>query len=203
MRYFPIPYPDELLYSTIARAGIRLGIISPKQLLDVIFQNRCVIATLDLPRQVSTIQRLLPDGHSSESLIYQHTLFPLYAPFIPESRRLQCLAWMSEEAKGSKQNSVYMTIGMVASRLKTPQFIRYCPACLQHQKEKYGEYFWLREWQVNGIDACPEHGALANTTISRPLKERHHFIAASPLVCIPLEQKQKPTVSDWITVQVR
>jgi hypothetical protein len=203
MQYFPIPYPDELLYSTIARAGIRLGITSPKQLLDVIFQNRCVMATLDLPRQVSTIERLLPDGYSSESLIYQHTLFPLYAPFILESRRKQCLTWMSEPTVVGRQNSVHMMVGMVASRLKTPSSIRYCPACVQSQKEKYGEYFWLREWQVNGIDACPEHGVLINTTITRPLKERHHFIAASPLVCMPLKQEQKPTVSDWVTAQVR
>jgi hypothetical protein len=31
---FPVPYTEELLYSTIARAGVYDGETSPKQLLD-------------------------------------------------------------------------------------------------------------------------------------------------------------------------
>ena len=46
---FPTPYPDELIYSTVARAGVRLALTSPKQLLDEVFQNRKVSATVDLP----------------------------------------------------------------------------------------------------------------------------------------------------------
>lgn len=45
---FPTPYPDELIYSTVARAGVRLALTSPKQLLDEVFQNRKVSATVDL-----------------------------------------------------------------------------------------------------------------------------------------------------------
>jgi hypothetical protein len=48
MLNFPLPYQNELIYSTVARAGIRLALSSPKQLLDEIFQNRKVIATVDL-----------------------------------------------------------------------------------------------------------------------------------------------------------
>ncbi|WP_197457606.1 hypothetical protein [Snodgrassella sp. CFCC 13594] len=34
MLNFPTPYPNELIYSTIARAGIHHAITSPKQLLE-------------------------------------------------------------------------------------------------------------------------------------------------------------------------
>jgi hypothetical protein len=34
MHNFPPPHPDELLYSTLARASVYHGITSPKQLLD-------------------------------------------------------------------------------------------------------------------------------------------------------------------------
>lgn len=59
MLNFPIPYDKELLYSTVARAraGIRQGIVSPKQLLDEIYGNRKVIATLDLPNQLEKVTR--------------------------------------------------------------------------------------------------------------------------------------------------
>ena len=39
MLNFPVPYPDELIYSLVARAGIHLGLTSPKQLLDEVFAN--------------------------------------------------------------------------------------------------------------------------------------------------------------------
>lgn len=50
-----MPYPDELLYSTIARASVRIGIVSPKQLLDEVFNNRKVIATFDMPSHIESI----------------------------------------------------------------------------------------------------------------------------------------------------
>ena len=57
---FPTPYPDELIYSTVARAGVRLALTSPKQLLDEVFQNRKVSATVDLPCHLEKIlQRML------------------------------------------------------------------------------------------------------------------------------------------------
>ena len=40
MHNFPLPHPDELLYSSIARAGVYHGITSPKQLLDEVFGTR-------------------------------------------------------------------------------------------------------------------------------------------------------------------
>ncbi|KAF0569279.1 Transposon Tn7 transposition protein tnsD [Psychrobacter nivimaris] len=82
MLNFPIPYPDELIYSTVARSKIRAGITSPKQLLEDVFANRKVIATVDLPCHLSRLIELYPSGHYDvNSLAYKHTLFPLYAPF--------------------------------------------------------------------------------------------------------------------------
>lgn len=88
---FPVPYVEELLYSTVARAGVRQGLTSPKQLLDEVFKSRSVIATIDLPNHLETISRWLPHEFTAEKLIYDHTLFPIYAPFVPEARRLECI----------------------------------------------------------------------------------------------------------------
>lgn len=67
-------YEDELIYSVIARAGVRAGITSPKQLLDEVFDNRKVIATTDLPNQISAIVKLYHSHqYTVETLIYSHT----------------------------------------------------------------------------------------------------------------------------------
>lgn len=199
MLNFPVPYGEELIYSTVARAGVREGLISPKQLLDEVFGDRCIVATLDLPNHISAIARWLPKKFEPERLVYEHTLFPIYAPFVPEGRRQRCIQWMLGASKGA----VHLTLGVAASVIKTPRFIRYCPGCLRAQAAQHGEYFWLREWQVAGLEACPTHGALADTRMPRPAFERHRFVAASPECCPLAPQAAGQPVSAWISSQLR
>ncbi|WP_416375577.1 TnsD family Tn7-like transposition protein [Psychrobacter sp. Sarcosine-02u-2] len=199
MLNFPIPYTEELMYSTVARAGVRQGLTSPKQLLDEVFESRSIIATIDLPNHLATLSRWLPEEFTPDKLIYSHTLFPLYAPFVPEARRLQCMNWLYQGTQGA----AHLALGVAASRIKSPRFVRYCPGCITAQREQYGEYFWRREWQVAGVESCPEHGVLMDTRIARPLIERHRFIAAAPEHCLMTKQQKGMGVSDWITTQVR
>jgi hypothetical protein len=199
MLNFPLPYPEELLYSTVARAGIRHGIASPKQLLDEVYGNRKIIATLDLPNHLLQLLRWLPSLYDLETIAYEHTLLPLYAPFIPEERRQRCLQWMAGESQGA----THLAMGVAASIVKTPNRIRYCPGCLKEQKRSVGEYFWLREWQVAGVECCEQHGTLISTNISRPLTERHRYHAASPEVCPLFPQKPACKQSLLILQQVQ
>ncbi|MEQ5808943.1 TniQ family protein [Alteromonas sp. NFXS44] len=187
------------MYSTVARAGVRQGLTSPKQLLDEVFESRSIIATIDLPNHLATLSRWLPEEYTPDKLIYSHTLFPLYAPFVPEARRLQCMNWLYQGTQGA----AHLALGIAASRIKSPRFIRYCPGCISAQREQYGEYFWLREWQVAGMASCSEHGVLMDTRIARPLIERHRFIAAAPEHCLVTKQQKGMGVSDWISTQVR
>lgn len=195
MLNFPVPYPEELLYSTIARAGIRHGLTSPKQLLDEVFEsNRKVIATIDLPNYLNSLTRQLPDRFTIESLAYEHTLFPLYAPFLPEERRVKCLVWMEAQSQGS----VHLATGVAASIVKTPGHIRYCSTCLKEQTEQNGEYFWVRLWQTPGVNCCPDHGILLNSKLIRPQKERHQFWPATPEHCPLLPLKAASDKDRWI-----
>lgn len=199
MLNFPLPYPDELLYSTVARAGIREGIISPKELLDEIYGNRKVIATLDLPNQLQKVSRWLPPDYTVETIAYRNTLFPLYAPFISEERRKRCLAWMAGESRGA----VHLAMGVTASLVKVPGHVRYCPGCLKEQRRTFGEYFWQREWQVAGVECCKRHGELLNTAITRPLTDRHHYQEASPDTCPLFPQKPVFNQSETVLTQAR
>lgn len=168
-------YEDELSYSVIARAGVRAGITSPKQLLDDVFGNRKVIATIDLPNQLTAITKLYRSHqHTIETLIYRHTLFPIYAPFIPENRRKQCITWMKEESQGS----VHLAVGLNASRVLAPKKVRYCPSCFKTQLERLGECYWSRLWQVQGANCCLEHGSLIESELDFRPSARHTYVAA-------------------------
>jgi hypothetical protein len=187
MLNFPVPYDDELIYSLVARAGAHMGITSPKQLLEEVFGNRHVIATVDLPNHLGNLLRLFPEGlgFSVEKLAYKHTLFPLYAPFTAEPHRKQCLEKMASNSQGT----IHLVLGVAASRVKQSRYLRYCPLCLQRQLEEKGEYYWSRQWQIVGADCCLEHGQLIEANIERHAYHRHQFFLASPSVCSILPQK--------------
>lgn len=181
MHNFPVPYPNELLYSTVARAGVYQGITSPKQLLDEVFNDRKVIATLDLPchLQALTQQLIGTERFSIEELIYQHTLFPLYSPFITEVRKTRAIQLMS----ACSQGAVHLLLGVAASKVQGNDHLRYCPECLKSQYQKYGEYFWQRSWFFPGLEVCPEHGALSVLPM-RTNTHRHQFHSLTSLLSV-------------------
>ncbi len=184
MHNFPVPYPNELVYSTVARAGIYHGITSPKQLLDEVFQNRKVIATLDLPCHLQAIANQLQSTgrYSVEELVYQHTLFPIYAPFVTEDHKIRALQMMA----GRSQGAVHLILGMAASRIQSNDRFKYCPECMKNQHQQHGENFWQRNWFFPGLAVCPEHGPLSILKNGSG-SHRHHFNALHPLLALDYE----------------
>ena len=200
MLNFPIPYPEELIYSTVARAGVHMGIVSPKQLLADVFGNRHVIATIDLPNPLESIAHWYAEGleYSAERLAYKHTLFPIYAPFTTESRRLQCLKWMATESVGA----IHLTLGIAASRLKKSKSLNYCSVCVEQQLLENGEYFWKRQWQVPGANCCLQHGQLLETNLVSHHNHRHQFFSANPEICPKADQNPVNLQAQRVAQQV-
>jgi len=175
---FPLPYPDELIYSLVGRAGIHAGISSPKALLDKLYGDRKVVATIDLPSHLQKIAEQYPASMNLDvlSLIYQHTLFPIYAPFIQETKRQAGLQWMAEQSKGA----IHLAFGVAASSVKRPKFLRYCPLCFKEQLEYSGECYWKRIWQVPGAEQCLKHQfPLYEFSVIPNYERRHMYHAAS------------------------
>lgn len=196
-----MPYADELIYSTIARSGVRAGIVSPKQLLDEIFNNRKVIATFDLPSHLSSIVKLYKaNQYDVETLIYQHTLFPIYSPFLPNERRLKCIEWM----KNASHGSVHLASGLNASRLPFLSKARYCPVCIEEQVNSYGEGFWSRDWQIIGADCCLKHKIkLIDSDLDFRSSHRHEFFQLSETIKNPITQNSRATEDElFLTVKI-
>ncbi|GLX86077.1 hypothetical protein tloyanaT_23300 [Thalassotalea loyana] len=174
---FPTPYSNELLYSTIARAGVHDGETSPKQLLDSIFANRKVIATIDLPSHIQDIANQYPKalGLDANKLIEMHTLWPIYAPFIPRDRRIAIAGWMREDSQGA----AHLATGIAASRVQAKKILLMCPGCVHEQELAHGEGFWDRRWHVPLVKYCPKHGPLIETDIKLNGSHRHAFMPIS------------------------
>lgn len=64
--YFPKFYPEELLYSAIARCRIHIGLENQKELARLLFSNKIVSATTDLPTHLSLFLRNADTDHSMQ-----------------------------------------------------------------------------------------------------------------------------------------
>ena len=150
---FPAPYPDELIYSVIARYAVHHGILSPKYLTEELFDNRNLTPTYDLPSHLDRLASYLPNYYDALRLINQHTLLPIYQPFQPKA----VMIYAAQVLQGEQYQSLHTKLGKNASRIKSVNFFRFCPHCWQEQMEQHGEIYWKRSWQITGYEYCTTH----------------------------------------------
>ncbi len=177
---FPEPYPDELLYSVLARYHIRHGNMGAKVTLREVFDNAGLTPAYDLPCSINSLVSNLPlyNRHTVEDLINNNTMFPYYTAFLPEERAGQIKASMISDFGGD----ILTRCGIVASRIKVPQFLRFCPLCNQEDQKEYGENYWHRLFQLPGVQLCSRHGVfLENSTVLA--HNKHDLIAANRANC--------------------
>ena len=155
--FFPDPYPDELLYSACARYDGRMRFPSRSHAIQEWFGKNAT-AIIDLPGRLKYLVSQLPPGHrySLDRLLEGHTLLPFYSPFLLPKR----LQYVKQDMQNPAANRVYARIGIIASRLRHPERLRFCPVCVTEDRNKYGETYWHRLHQISCVEICPRHDVL-------------------------------------------
>lgn len=102
--------------------------------------NRCdrIIETLSLPVAVDT-------------WIENHTLFPLYRPFVPQ-HRTEYVRESLIESGASKSR-----IGLLRAHCGADEQLAYCEHCERLSVARFGFSYWMRSHHVNGVLVCPDH----------------------------------------------
>jgi hypothetical protein len=176
--YFPEAYPDELLYSICARCFDRMCYPSKQSLVQELFGKRTILACIELPSHLDILIAALPERHhyTADQLIDYHTLLPFYGPFLPPSR-LHCIR---QDMHGNNWPTIHMRTGIMASRVPLPRWLRYCPLCINKDKEEFGECYWHRIHQVPGVEVCPFHKVyLQNSNVfAQNRATRYEFVSA-------------------------
>lgn len=175
--YFPPAYPDELLYSLLARFHRHVGETSPKRTLDALFGNRSVRAGVVLQGHLQALSERLPPqrGLTPERLLADFTLYPYLTAFQPEDVRLA----VRDALFFGHAEWVSVRLGLAASRVQGATVLRYCPACRPEMLGLYGELYWRRDHQLPGVAVCPEHGVpLQDSAVCPGSIGQHSFIAA-------------------------
>lgn len=182
LSYFPTTYPDELLYSLLARYHRHTCSTSPKRTLEDLFGRRNIRATVDLPGHLAALSRRLPAdrGLTPERLATDFTLFPYHAAFQPPAVVADVLATLID----GKTDGIHLRLGIAATTVSAPAALRYCPLCHAEALARWGERFWRRAHQLPGVLVCPDHGApLHDSTVVPGHGHQHAFVAADEDNC--------------------
>lgn len=149
--YFPSIYPDELLYSQLARYYAKAGYLAYTFAAEDLFEDRhAKINIRFVNKYTASARAMITREMPMEAVIERHTMFPYYVRFSPRQRRqraLQALVNMNENF----HNILHVP------QQQTKQYLRYCPVCATEDRDKYGETYWHRSHQMTGIHICAEH----------------------------------------------
>lgn len=176
--YFPQPYHDELTYSLCARAAEHFAFTTrAKRFTEYLF-GKNAIAAIGFQSRLQRLEEALPSNYpeTAESLLVKTTLLPFFLPFIDLARARRVIRAML----GAQGKAVEPLLGIMASTIHQPQFLRICPECAIEDYNASGETYWHRVHQLDSIHYCAKHHVpLVETEIPRSnRKNRHEFIAA-------------------------
>jgi Tn7-like transposition protein D/TniQ len=180
--HFPIPHPNELLYGICARLSERANVPSKKGFCEFLF-GAGSIAVVDLPSRLQFVAaQLPPGGPNAKTLLRNHTVLPLYLPFLPKGRAEKC----KQAALGGGGKSLPFLTGVMASKIEQPTNLRLCPLCAAEDNKAFGEPYWHRSHQVPGVTTCYRHGIrlLEMPTRRGSRLNRHEFY------CPPKNQQE-------------
>ena len=175
--FMPEIYPDELLYSMFARYYERSGYLAYIFAAEDLFQNKNERPDVEfINRLTQDAQSVIHKKMSADEVIMNHTMFPYYGRFLGKERRTEAyFALLNTD--GNYRNLLPMP------KAKRQRFLRYCPICLNMDRDKYGETYWHRIHQMQGIDICPIHFCvLQNTDIAIGSTTSPRFSAAEDMI---------------------
>jgi len=150
--YFPILYPDELVYSWFCRYYVHSGYLSHKMALQELFCKRSDTPSKEFigslrPEAIELIETIIP----LDELVLNHTMYPQYARFIPLEQKKAALYRLGYE------NCDPHHLFCVLPRSEGETHLRFCPLCVRDDRAMYGEAYWHRKHQIRNMSICTKH----------------------------------------------
>ena len=150
--YFPTIYPDELVYSWFCRYYVHSGCFSHKTAMQELYCKRSDNPSKEFIGHLNPQAKvLISKMYSLEELVLNHTMYPQYARFIPLAQKKSALYHLEHDPCDVHR------LFSVLPRVEGEQYMRYCPLCVQEDRETYGEAYWHRKHQIRNMSICTKH----------------------------------------------
>lgn len=150
--YLPTPYEDELFYSVLCRTYAHSGYFSYKEILrDMLFSKSNNPSIEFIGHLNADFNALVKQAYPMEQLILNHTMFPQYGRFISLKDKKSALHHLSTDYCDAHH------LFCILPRSENDLYLKYCPLCVQADKDRYGEAYWHRSHQIRTMSICPKH----------------------------------------------
>jgi hypothetical protein len=179
--WFPDPYPDELFYSICARYFDIMGYQNEFHATQELFGKNIYGINMYLANNLDYLIKALPLGsvYTADLLIDKHTLLPycspFYAPYLIRKNR--------DELKKD-----YAKFSFHKPRITPNDYLKFCPECFIEDRKEFGECYWHRLHQLPGVEICPRHEIILETSQVQTIYSRSRLITAEKAKSINVER---------------
>ena len=174
INYLPELYPDELAYSWFCRYYIHSGCLTHKMALDDILLKRCHNPSKEFIGHLNPLaHRKIQEIISMEDLVLNHTMYPQYARFLPLEEKKKALYHLGHDFCDPHR------LFAILPRTEGDMNLKYCPLCVQEDRQLYGETYWHRKHQIRNMQTCYKHGCmLENSNVAAKSEQCYTFCSA-------------------------
>ena len=154
--FFPTPYEDEVIFGLFARYHKHSGNSLLSETLFDLFGDKINNGTIsNIPGRLSYLHSQLDYDrvYTPEYFLDNHTIFPVYTPFLPNNRIEQIIY----EAKLGNASKIPPMLGEISGDVSKNKYTKFCPKCYKEEKIKFGEYYINRIHQFPGNEICHIH----------------------------------------------
>lgn len=151
---FPVFYPDELVYSLLARYYVRTGYLAYTYAAEDLYVHKYTVPDMEFINELTPeITTEITKKQPMETIIEKHTMFASYGRFLPKERKQRAFRDLL-----SMHGNFNNLLSVPKRRTEEQRYLRYCPECAKQDRKQYGETYWHRSHQIVGVDICPVHG---------------------------------------------
>lgn len=195
LEFFTDPYEDELLYSTIARYHYYSGNISMRETLIQTLGDGNALPSVAIPCRLEYLSgQLKNQTYTSDYFIGKHTILPYYLPFLNR----ECKERVLSTVKKRNGKGIFTLTGMAAGGICRKTGLYYCSQCAIEDIKQYGEAYFHRIHQLEGIFVCDRHGSnLKQYPVTKEKASRIQFIRfASEYVTLDEDENREYDLQD-------
>ena len=178
INYLPTLYPDELTYSWFSRYFIHSGCLTNNMALSDLLQKRCHNPSKEFighlnKNAVKKIEEVIP----MDRLVIEHTMYPQYARFIPLEEKKKAIYHLGYDFCDPH------FLFAILPRTQNDLYLKYCPLCVQEDRQRYGETYWHRKHQIRNMKICYKHKCmLVSSDISAKSEQCYSLSSAEECV---------------------
>lgn len=178
MQVLEKPYPDESLYSILARFintsyGGQYWTVK-----GILFGNKCASSSSVIPSSISNLSQF---GIDYKKYVVMHTQYCFYTVFLSKDALDVVNAQIDGKGTGGDH---FSTIGQI----RLMRTFRFCPICAAEEYNKFGEMYWHRLHQTPGVCTCERHRIPLFETAIRNEPGNKNYIVADFNNIFPIEQ---------------